>query len=178
MRRLVLLRHAKAAREAGGGDRERPLTRRGREDAARAGRYLVEENLLPNLAVVSDARRTRETLDCLMEASHRKFKVLIDPELYLAEDFVLLSELHKTPELVQTMLVICHNPGLADFAWRISGSGNPDARAVMATKYPTSGLSVIEFDEDKPWRQIKWGDGRLERFVTPSMLVEGVDDLD
>ncbi len=177
MRRLLLLRHAKAAREAGGGDRERPLTRRGREDAARAGRYLVEENLIPDLAVVSDARRTRESLDCLMTAALRKFKILIDPELYLAEDFILLSELHKTPDAVRAMLVIGHNPGLAEFAWRVCGTGDSRARARLEVKYPTSGLCVIEFDE-RPWSDIKWGDGRLERFVTPSMLVEGVDDLD
>lgn len=176
MRRLVLLRHAKAAREAGGGDKERPLTRRGREDATRAGHYLVEGKLVPNLAVISDARRTRETLDCLMQASGRAFKVLIDPELYLAEDFVLLGELHKAPDLAQTMLVVCHNPGLADFAWRVTGSGDLEARKRMELKYPTSGMAVIEFDT--PWAQVKWGSGRLERFVTPSTLVEGVDDLD
>ncbi|MFT4099026.1 MAG: histidine phosphatase family protein [Rhodoblastus sp.] len=177
MHRLVLLRHAKAAREAGGGDRERPLTRRGREDAARVGRYLVEERLVPNLAVVSDAHRTRETLDCLMKETGRNFKTLIDPALYLAEDFILLSELHKTPELVQTMLVICHNPGLADFAARICGSGDAQARAHMEMKYPTSGLALIDFGAT-PWANVKWGEGRLDRFVTPSMLVEGVDDLD
>ena len=177
MRRLVLLRHAKAAREAGGGDRERPLTRRGREDAARAGRYLVEEKLLPNLAVVSDARRARETLDCAMQASGRSFKVLIDPEIYLAEDFVLLAELNKAPDLAQTLLVVGHNPGLADFAWRVSSSGDAEARKRLMMKYPTSGLSVIEFDAPT-WSAVNWSSGRLERFVTPSMLVEGVDDLD
>jgi len=177
MHRLVLLRHAKAAREAGGGDRERPLTRRGREDAARAGRYLVEEKLIPNLAVVSDAQRTRETLDCLMAETGRQLKTLIDPALYMAEDYVLLAELHKTPELVHTMLVVCHNPGLADFALRMCGSGDPKALTHMEMKYPTSGLAVIDFG-DKPWASIRWGDGRLDRFVTPSTLVEGVDDLD
>ncbi|MFO1135445.1 MAG: histidine phosphatase family protein [Rhodoblastus sp.] len=177
MHRLVLLRHAKAAREAGGGDRERPLTRRGREDAARVGRYLVEEKLVPNLAVVSDAHRTRETLDCLMAETGRRFKTLIDPALYMAEDFILMAELHKTPELVQTMLVVCHNPGLAEFALRICGSGDQQALAHMEMKYPTSGLAVIDLG-DKPWANARWGDGRLERFITPSMLVEGVDDLD
>ncbi|MFV0281709.1 MAG: SixA phosphatase family protein [Rhodoblastus sp.] len=177
MRRLVLLRHAKAAREAGGGDRERPLTRRGREDAARVGRYLVEEKLIPNLAVVSNAIRARETLNCLMAETGRSLKTLVDPLLYMAEDYVLLAELHKTPDLAQTMLVVCHNPGLAEFALRMCGDGDPQALAHMEMKYPTSGLAVICFDK-KPWSTIKWGDGRLNRFVTPSMLVEGVDDLD
>jgi phosphohistidine phosphatase len=177
MRRLVLLRHAKAAREAGGGDKERPLTRRGRDDAARVGQYLVDEKLIPNLAVISDAKRTRETLECVMKAAGQTFKTLMDPTLYLAEDFILLSELHKTPDLVQTMLVVCHNPGLADFAWRIVGAGDAEARAKMETKYPTCGLAVVDFT-DQSWSQIRWGSGSLERFVTPSMLVEGVDDLD
>lgn len=176
MRRLVLLRHAKAAREAGGGDRERPLTKRGREDAARVGRYLVDERLLPNLAVVSDAKRTRETLECLMAETGRSFKTLIDPALYLADDFVLLGELNKTPDVVQTMLVVGHNPGIADFAWRICGSGEREALARMAVKYPTSGLCVIEFGE--AWSAIRWGAGRLDRFVTPSVLMEGAEDLD
>lgn len=177
MRRLVLLRHAKAARQAGGGDRERPLTKRGREDAARVGRYLVEEKLLPDLAVVSDAKRTRETLECVTAETGRSFRMLIDPALYLAEDFILLSEMNKTPDRVETMLVIGHNPGIADFAWRICGDGDRDALARLEVKYPTSGLSVIEFG-DASWSTIRWGGGRLERFVTPSMLVEGVDDLD
>ncbi|MDE2362591.1 MAG: histidine phosphatase family protein [Hyphomicrobiales bacterium] len=177
MRRLVLLRHSKAAREAGGGDKERPLTRRGREDATRAGHYLVEEKLVPNLAVVSDARRARESLDCVMQAAGKSFKVLIDPEIYLAEDFALLAELHKTPDLVQTMLVIGHNPGLADFAWRVVGKGDLEARKRMEVKYPTSGLCVVTFDTPS-WADVAWGSGALDRFVTPSMLVEGVDDLD
>ena len=47
----------------------------------------------------------------------------------------------------------------------------------MDMKYPTSGMAVVEFG-DISWSKIKWGDGKLERFITPSMLVEGVDDLD
>lgn len=39
MRRLILLRHAKADAHSAGGDRQRPLTKRGEEDARRVGRY-------------------------------------------------------------------------------------------------------------------------------------------
>jgi phosphohistidine phosphatase len=177
MRRLVLLRHGKAAREAGGGDKERALTRRGREDAARVGQFLLEHHITPNLAVASDARRTRETLDCVVDAMGRRFKVMFDPELYLAEESTLLVEFHKTPDIVQTMLVVGHNPGLAEFAFRMSGSGDMQARARLDMKYPTSGLTILEFDSPH-WATIGWGAGKLIHFITPSMLSEDAEDSD
>ena len=59
MRRLMLLRHGKADRHSAGGDRERPLTRRGEEDARRAGEFIRDLGAKPDLAVASNARRAR-----------------------------------------------------------------------------------------------------------------------
>ncbi|MDE2579256.1 MAG: histidine phosphatase family protein [Hyphomicrobiales bacterium] len=177
MRRLILLRHAKAAREAGGGDRERPLVKRGREDAHRLGAWLLAQHYIPNLAVVSDARRTRETLENLTASMQRSFKTLIDPSLYLAEDVALIGEMHKTPDVVHTMLVVAHNPGIAEFSMRICGSGDLAARQRMDVKFPTCACAVVAFD-DKPWSRISWGEGRLDHFVTPSTLHDGLDDAD
>lgn len=177
MRRLILLRHAKAAREAGGGDKERALTKRGRDDAARVGQYLAANRIAPNLAVASDARRTRETLDCVVAAMAGRFKIIFDPDLYLAGESTLLVEFHKTPDMVQTMLVVGHNPGLAEFAFRMAGSGDMSARARMDLKYPTSGLAIFEFDAPS-WSTIGWGAGRLVSFTTPSMLHADADDSD
>ena len=42
-------------------DRDRPLTARGRVDAQRVGDYVAHHSLIPDLAIVSPARRTRET---------------------------------------------------------------------------------------------------------------------
>ncbi len=177
MRRLILLRHGKAAREAGGGDKERALTKRGREDAIRVGEYLASQNILPNLAVASDARRTRETLDCVIAGMNRRFKVIFDPDLYLAEESTLMVEFHKTPDVVRTMLVVGHNPGLAEFAFRMSGTGDMDARTRLDMKYPTSGLAILDF-ESPSWSNIGWGGGRLVSFTTPSMLHADADDSD
>ena len=61
MRRLMLLRHAKSAWPANTADRDRPLATRGREAAPVMGRYLAEELLLPDLVMISPAKRTAET---------------------------------------------------------------------------------------------------------------------
>ncbi|HZI98950.1 MAG TPA: histidine phosphatase family protein, partial [Actinomycetales bacterium] len=60
-RRLLLIRHAKAAPDDDGGDHGRGLTARGRRDAAAIGRWLADNDLVPDLVLCSDARRARET---------------------------------------------------------------------------------------------------------------------
>jgi histidinol phosphatase-like PHP family hydrolase len=76
MRRLLLLRHGKADRHSAGGDRERPLTRRGMEDSRRIGQFLRDEDVIPGLAVASNARRAKQTLERVLEAAHERGRVL------------------------------------------------------------------------------------------------------
>ena len=71
MRRLLLLRHGKADRHSAGGDRERPLTRRGLEDARRVGEHLAQRGLIPQLAVASNAKRARQTLEQALDSLPR-----------------------------------------------------------------------------------------------------------
>src|SRR5689334_8265 len=59
VRRLVLIRHAKAAE--GNVDRERPLAKRGMNEAPEIGRWLAERQLVPDRVVVSPALRARQT---------------------------------------------------------------------------------------------------------------------
>src|SRR6476620_2790539 len=67
--RLLIFRHAKAEKGAPGmRDRDRPLNPRGVKDASRMGGYLAHHTLQPDFALVSPARRTRETWDALAAA--------------------------------------------------------------------------------------------------------------
>ena len=69
MRRLLLLRHAKAERsQPGGRDHDRVLAERGRADAKKLGVYLARHAFVPDRAVVSTAARTRETWALLATA--------------------------------------------------------------------------------------------------------------
>ena len=67
--RLMLLRHAKAEKAEGAmRDRDRRLNERGRSDASLIGAYLAHHELVPDLAVVSAAQRTRESWECAAAA--------------------------------------------------------------------------------------------------------------
>jgi phosphohistidine phosphatase len=175
MLRLLLFRHAKTARESGGGDHDRPLTRRGEEDSKRIGRYLTDEQILPDLAIASDSRRTRQTLDLALDAANQHPRTRLDRAVYLAEPHTLLDVIRRTPSEVHTLLMIGHNPGMADLATLLTGFGDRYAFARMNAKFPTSGLAVLDFPLER-WDEVKERSGRLDRFVTPASLDAGVED--
>ena len=173
--RLLLLRHAKAEKAApAGGDHERPLNPRGRKDAARIGAYLAHHALVPDRAVVSDARRTRETWDRLAAALSTPPPVGYDHRLYNAGPELILEVIKETDRATRTLLVIGHNPGLHEVARLLIAAGDVEARERLNEGMPTSGLAVIEF-AGNDWRKLHAHGGRLERFVTPRSLTAATD---
>ena len=65
---LILVRHAKAIdRMDADDDFERGLTPRGRKDAKRAAEIIASAGLKPDLALVSPAQRTLQTLDAMRD---------------------------------------------------------------------------------------------------------------
>lgn len=174
MYRLILLRHGKAAPFAGGGDHERPLLDRGREAAARVGRYLAEEHLIPDFAAVSDALRTRETWDAVAAQFPHRIPHRLEPRLYEASAASLLDLLRQSPDDMRCMLSIGHNPGFADLALTLIGYGDRYAASRLRAKYPTCAFAILDFDVES-WREVGPGTGRLDRFITPKSL-GGEDD--
>ena len=171
LRRLLLLRHAKSAWPDGVSDFDRPLAPRGRKAAKRMGAYLRDEQLVPDLALISPARRARETWD---RVKRRLGPVSehAEPRLYEAAVDGLLTVVRETEPAVGTLLILGHNPGLEELAKLLAGSGPHKARARLMRKYATAGLAVLEFDAGT-WREVDAGLARLDRFVTPRSLTSG-----
>jgi phosphohistidine phosphatase len=175
MRRLMLLRHAKSAWPANTADRDRPLATRGREAAPVMGRYLAEELLLPDLVLISPAKRTAETWELVKPMLPEKPPTHYEPRIYEASRERLLKVVQETEPEIRTLLMIGHNPGFEELATKLSGHGDRYAAARMAQKYPTCGLAVIDFSIED-WRDLAAQGGRLDRFVTPASLGEGPDE--
>ena len=69
MRELILLRHAHAEpATTGQSDLDRPLSPQGLAEAEAVARWLKEQGLVPDRVLCSPARRTRETLEAVMDA--------------------------------------------------------------------------------------------------------------
>jgi phosphohistidine phosphatase len=173
MFRLMLLRHAKALPFAGGGDHDRVLAERGRDDAARMGAYLAQEHLLPDFAVVSDARRTLETWE-IVGAALPTVPLRHESRIYEASMDRLLDLLRQSPDEMRAMIAVGHNPGFQELAMTLTGFGDRYAAARMRAAYPTCGLAVLDLQIES-WSQAAAGCARLDRFVTPKSL-GGVDD--
>ena len=175
MRRLMLLRHAKSNWPAGMADRDRPLAARGREAAPLLGRYLAEELLLPDLVLISPARRTVETWELVAPMLPEKPATQHEPRIYEAPVTRLLEVVQEIEGPAATVLMFGHNPGFAELATLLTGHGDRYAAARMAQKYPTCGLAVLDFAVED-WRDVAARGGRLDRFATPASLGEGPDE--
>ena len=173
MRRLMLLRHAEAAPLVPGGDLERPLADSRRAAAQGLGAYLAQEQLYPDLVLVSPARRTRETWEALSASVEAPMRV--EPRLYDGDPERLLALVQEAEPTVRGLLLVGHNPGTAELARRLVGHGDRYAAARMAKGYPTAGLAVIDFAVDG-WAEAAPGGGRLDRFVTPESLGTAADE--
>ena len=171
MRHLLLLRHAKAIAHARGGEKdiERELAPRGRRDAGVLGRHMLGKGLRPDLALVSASARTRETVALLMAQWPAPAPLDIQRGLYLAEAPALLEALRAAPDDVRTLMVVGHNPGMADLAFNLTAAGDPDARMRMMAGFPTCALAVFEFPGES-WAELTFQGARLVDFVTPKHL--------
>ena len=174
MRRLMLLRHAKTERAAPGQrDHDRKLTKRGRDDAAVIGAYMARHGLNPDLALVSPAKRTRETWALLAPAFAKAPRLVNEARIYDATTEALFKIISETRG-AHSLLVVGHNPGLHDVAVQLIASGDVDARERVAEKLPTAGLVVIDLAFDD-WSKVHRHAGRLERFVTPKLIAAATD---
>lgn len=164
MRRLILFRHSEAVFPCEYQDHARPLTKAGRANADRAGALLAQLDLPIDLVLVSGALRTRETWDLAGAHIGAEPEVRLEPELYQAERRNLIDIARRQPDWVKGLILLGHNPAIAEFAAHFAGSGEPDALKQMGKGFPTSGIAVFEID-DVDWRKLRWGDGRLSHFI-------------
>jgi phosphohistidine phosphatase len=164
-KRLVVLRHAKSDWPVGVADADRPLGRRGKRDAAAAGRWLAEHVGSPDLVWCSPARRTRETLELLSDQLHPAPPVQMDARVYEASLEDLLAVLRQTPKDDQCVLLVGHNPSVQDLVLTLAERQRGADLALTETKYPTSGLAVL--DIPGKWADLGARGASLEMFVVP-----------
>ncbi len=169
MKTLWLLRHAKASTGGDGlADRDRPLNDKGRDAAARIGRHLAKRGVRPELVLCSPSLRTRETLELVENELEAALSTEFDDALYLASERGLQARIASVPDGVASVMLVGHNPGIAELALRLAVRGDPDALADLRRKVPTGALAEFRIHSER-WRQFARG-CELVGFVTPKRL--------
>ncbi len=150
MRTLVLIRHAKAeAYSPGLSDETRALVDRGRADCLELATHLKSAGIVPDLALVSPSRRTRETFRILADVFGDVPRQFVK-SLYLAEQDEIVAELETVTE-GDCVIVIGHNPGLHDLALELAGAGgqgNYEAQMRLQRSFPTSAAAIFSARHD------------------------------
>jgi phosphohistidine phosphatase len=174
VKRLILLRHAKAVPMAPDlEDHDRVLAERGRNDAARMGQFLRDENLVPDMVLCSSAARTRQTVEVMLALWGTAPPLRELPELYLARWLTIINLVRQLREAADTLMVVGHNPGLEECARILSRP--PDngktrkLQQLLVEDYPTAAVTVLRF-EIALWNAVERGEGELETFMRPRDL--------
>jgi phosphohistidine phosphatase len=166
MKTLLLLRHAKSSWDSPAArDFDRPLGKRGERDAPRVGKALANTGISLDLAVVSSARRARETAALALEAASYRGEVRFVDEIYEASVEELLAVVRALPDAAETALLVGHNPGFEDLIASLCGrTGHP-----AQVRVPTATLACVELAVAR-WSSVAAGSGTLNWMLVPKLL--------
>lgn len=161
MKRLFLLRHAKAGFDlTGQADADRVLTHAGKQDVVKLAYKIKGRNERIDLAYTSQALRTRQTLDTLLEICGDCFeKTEVVPSLYQASESTVLELIGALPEQALRVMLVGHNPAMTQLS-------NLLATDLRLDHLPPSGLMVLDF-EVRHWREVSVGKGKVSWFDFP-----------
>jgi phosphohistidine phosphatase len=146
MKTLVLVRHAKSSwRDTTLPDKQRPLNDRGKRDAPRMGKRLAKRDVKADLILSSPANRALTTAEIIAKELDYKLKdIVVDDRLYpgVADD--LLGVIHKLSDKLDRVMLVGHNPALANLAHRFSSE---------ITHMPTCAVAEFTFNA-KSWQDV------------------------
>jgi phosphohistidine phosphatase len=147
MKTLLLLRHAKSSwKEHDLPDLDRPLNKRGKNDAPRMGKLLKDEDLIPDLILSSPAVRAKKTAELVAKACRYKGEIVLNHSLYGAEPVAYLKILEGLSDEHMAALVVGHSPSVEETVEVLTGS--PDV--IM----PTCALAQISLPIQN-WAELK-----------------------
>ena len=160
MKRLVVVRHAKAAKaESRGGDFDRPLAPRGEEDAVEMGRRIAHSKVHADALVTSPAARTLATARLIArELDFPWTEIRTVKSAYLADPTILLGIVRTFDERSECALLVGHNPGVSELA--------QDLVRGFAQDLPTGAVVAIDLPTDT-WAGVKRGSGSLRSYDYP-----------
>lgn len=139
MKRVFLIRHAKAEKSDKDGDFARELSARGKEDIKIMANVLLGLNVMPSVVFSSSAKRCAQSAKRLCEALKFKGKIKLIDELYEADAGAVLDILSGLSDEPEQVFIIGHNPSITEASEAISHS--------VLDSLPTCGVCCVEFKD-------------------------------
>ena len=154
-RELLVFRHGKSDWSTdAASDFERPLAERGRKAVKRMGRWLRDQQLIPDFIVSSPAKRAKQTiLRACKSGGIPKALIVWDQRIYEADVPDLLRVLAQCPQDKKRVMIVGHNPGFADLVAYLGGDRveiPPNGKLM-----PTAAVARLELPD--LWKALEQG---------------------
>ncbi len=164
-RYLYLLRHAESnSKKLNEIDKERSLSSRGVKEALMMGAYLFKKKTPLNIIMSSSALRALTTASLIIDSLKiDSDKISPQDDLYEASPRTFRQFVSQLDDDHQHVMCVAHNPTISYMAEFFTASEIGD----MAP----GGLCIIKFNIDS-WNGVSQGNGELERYLFPDMLVD------
>ena len=157
-KQLLLVRHGKS--DWGNldlKDFDRPLNKRGKENAPEMAERLVQRGFRFDLIVSSPAKRAKSTAKFFAEA-YQVDDIQYEESIYEANTTALLKVINGLDDSAETVIMFGHNPGFTDLANELSDAD--------IYNIPTAGMVLMSFPFDS-WKMVSRGTGELVFFDYP-----------
>jgi phosphohistidine phosphatase len=170
MKRLLLLRHAKALRDRKQDDHDRALAPEGIWAAEAMADHCEKRLRKVDLALCSSAIRAHETLRLFERCLPPSCKTVLDEDLYLADRRTLRDVLREVDDRHRTVLLVGHEPGLSELAHAVGGrNGSDRVLRRLAKGFKTAALLTIDLSIES-WEELHWHCGHLHSLKRPRDL--------
>ncbi len=166
MKTLYLVRHAKSSwKDANISDHDRPLNKRGEQDAPEMGKRLRRRKPQAEVIISSSAVRAKTTAKILAtETGYPKSDITIDEGLYGAEPEDVVSIIRGLYNTIACAIFVGHNP---TFTVLVNALGH-----CTIDNMPTCSMAILAFPTDS-WEDIERVKGELLDFDYPKNESEG-----
>ena len=163
MKRVIIVRHAKAVPYGYDDDIERNLTERGEEDADLVSKELAKHNIVPDLFISSPAKRTRQTAEIFARnVSYPVDSIQYEKSLFTGKTPAnFLEMLQDLEEKYNNVFVFGHNPSVYYYMNHLLKHFVEDV--------PTCSTVAIDFNVSS-WKELKERTGELGLRLIPDIL--------
>jgi phosphohistidine phosphatase len=164
MKTLYIIRHAKSSwKYTELQDIERPLKKRGKEDAELMAEQLRKLNEHPQHFISSQAVRALDTAKIFSKILEVDVaSIEINTSIYNSSTRELHTIVLNTKNDITALALVGHEPTLPQFTTFLTKQ--------VYEKIPTSGIVAIEFAVEH-WTEIKEHTGKIKFFIYPKMFV-------
>jgi phosphohistidine phosphatase len=156
MKTIVLVRHAKSSWKYDVGDKERPLKKRGVNDALIVSNAFKTVNFRPDIVLSSPANRAFSTCKIFLKTLEYSDDILkIEEGLYDFGGYSVVNCIKAQDDIHESLMIFGHNHAFTSIS-NTYGSKYID-------NLPTAGLVMINIEIDS-WKELKPG-------ITALMLI-------